>query len=61
MYTLGRKDYGRLGLGENSTDVDEPTVVPKLKDKKCVDIACGSCVSYAVTEEGLFYNLVDSW
>ena len=51
-YSLGRREYGRLGLGENCTDAAKPTVIPALNDKKCVDVACGSSVSFAVTDSG---------
>lgn len=53
-YVLGRKEYGRLGLGENCDDATEPTLIPALKDKKVINISCGSCVSFAVTEEGIY-------
>ncbi|XP_075211918.1 regulator of chromosome condensation-like [Lycorma delicatula] len=54
-YALGRREYGRLGLGENCTDASKPTQIPALKNKKCVDIACGSSVSFAVTSDGEVY------
>lgn len=56
VYALGRKEYGRLGLGENCSDAIKPTVIPILKDIKCVNIACGSTVSFAVTEDGTYYR-----
>jgi len=49
---LGRSEYGRLGLGEDATDATVPTAVPSLVGKKCVEVGCGSVVSYAVTEDG---------
>ncbi|XP_054262997.1 regulator of chromosome condensation-like isoform X2 [Macrosteles quadrilineatus] len=56
VYASGRKDYGRLGLGSDCPEVvDKPTVVPGLQGKKCIDIACGTCVSFAVTEDGEVY------
>lgn len=55
VYALGRKEYGRLGLGENSEDAKEPTLIPALSDFKCIDVACGSTVSFAVTEFGVCY------
>ena len=51
-YVLGRKEYGRLGLGNDCEDANEPTVIPALQDKKVINISCGSCASFAVTEEG---------
>ena len=57
MYSIGRAEYGRLGLGQSDqsgehTDAKVPTPVPGLQDKKCVDVSCGTCVSFAVTAEG---------
>lgn len=50
VYTLGRADYGRLGLGENSGEKKEPTQV-KL-EKKCTSISAGQSVSFALLEDG---------
>lgn len=55
VYALGRKDYGRLGLGRAAEDVDFPTAIAALEDYKCVDVACGTTVSYAISENGLSY------
>lgn len=52
---LGRSDYGRLGLGETEGDAKVPTGIPTLKSETCVEIACGSAVSYAVTDNGTCY------
>ena len=52
VYCIGRREYGRLGLGEDSTDVMIPTLIPALKDEKCVEVAAGEAVSFAVTESG---------
>lgn len=52
VYSLGRKEYGRLGLGEDCEDVAEPTLITAFKDKKVVDISCEGNVSYAVTDDG---------
>ena len=30
--------------------------MPALKDKKCVEVSCGTCVSFAVTEDGECYS-----
>ena len=60
VYSLGRKEYGRLGLGK---DVDKekaaPTQVKALQGQKCVNVACGTAVSFAVMENGVysFHNL----
>lgn len=50
VYCIGRKDYGRLGLGKDCKDASEITEIPGLK--KCVYIGCGNSTSFAVTEKG---------
>jgi len=54
VYSLGRQEYGRLGLGEVGEDALVPTVVPQMQD--CVEVACGTAVSYAVTAGGDCYS-----
>lgn len=56
VYALGRKEYGRLGLGNNCEDAKVPTFIGLLKGLKCVDVACGASVSFAVTESGKVYG-----
>lgn len=56
IFALGRKEYGRLGLGENCEDAKELTPIPKLESKKVVDIACGSTTSFAVLDNGEVYS-----
>jgi len=54
VHSLGRKEYGRLGLGESVLEEkSKPTVVPKLRGKKCVHVSCGTAVSYAVASDGV--------
>lgn len=59
-YAIGRKEYGRLGLGKESEDATELTEIAALKNKMVVNIACGSATSFAVTDKGklilIFYN-----
>lgn len=55
VFVLGRKEYGRLGLGENCEDAKELTVVPTFNDFKCIDVAAGSAQSFAITDEGELY------
>ncbi|KAK6622998.1 hypothetical protein RUM43_008850 [Polyplax serrata] len=55
VYVLGRKEYGRLGLGKDCGDAKELTLVPTLSSEECIDIACGSSVSFAVTKTGVCY------
>lgn len=57
VYSLGRKDYGRLGLGkENLEEKTEPTLVTSLRDKKCITINCGNTVSFSVDSDGKIYG-----
>ncbi|XP_043256607.1 regulator of chromosome condensation [Colletes gigas] len=56
VFVLGRKEYGRLGLGSNCLDAKELTAVPVLSSFKCVDVAAGSAQSFAVTESGSLYS-----
>ncbi|XP_043281398.1 regulator of chromosome condensation isoform X2 [Venturia canescens] len=55
VFVLGRKEYGRLGLGDTCEDAKELTLVPSLADLKCIDVAAGSAQSFAVTEKGDLY------
>lgn len=50
VYSLGRAEYGRLGLGEGAEEKSEPTPVMGIELAK--GVACGASVSYAVTREG---------
>ncbi len=58
VYSLGRHDYGVLGLGEDVTsEVHVPTQIKgELETQPCVEIACGTSVSYAVTASGHAYS-----
>eukprot|EP00111_Clytia_hemisphaerica_P017634 TCONS_00052166-protein len=56
VYSFGRAEYGRLGLGTDAKETAVPVKVPKLADKKVKDVACGESVSYAVTEKGQLYS-----
>lgn len=55
IFVMGRKEYGRLGLGPNCSDAEELTPVPALSSIKCIDVAAGSAQSFAVTETGELY------
>uniref|UniRef100_A0A8D0DGZ2 Regulator of chromosome condensation 1 n=1 Tax=Salvator merianae TaxID=96440 RepID=A0A8D0DGZ2_SALMN len=50
VYSLGRADYGMLGLGKGASDKNVPTAIPDLP--KSSSVACGERVGYAVTEDG---------
>ncbi|KAH6920907.1 hypothetical protein HPB50_028103 [Hyalomma asiaticum] len=58
VFSLGRKEYGRLGLGTSmpakNDDQATPSQVPGLSG--CVDISCGEAVSYAIDEEGRLHS-----
>lgn len=53
VFVMGRKEYGRLGLGPNCSDAKELTLVSALSSMKCIDISAGSAQSFAVTELGM--------
>lgn len=53
-YSLGRSEYGRLGLGETAEEKSEPTVIPDLP--KIASVACGASVSYAVSKDGRVFS-----
>ncbi|XP_039595900.1 regulator of chromosome condensation isoform X1 [Polypterus senegalus] len=53
VYSLGRAEYGRLGLGKEAEEKRIPTLVPVLTD--VISVACGASVSYAVTRNGHLY------
>ncbi|XP_073341564.1 regulator of chromosome condensation [Pagrus major] len=53
VYSLGRADYGRLGLGEGAEEKSDPTLVTGMEPASSV--ACGASVSFAVTREGSVY------
>ncbi|TKC40526.1 hypothetical protein EI555_013087 [Monodon monoceros] len=49
-YSLGRAEYGRLGLGEGAEEKSVPTFISRLPAVSSV--ACGASVGYAVTKDG---------
>lgn len=53
-FAIGRKDYGRLGLGNIEEEViDKLTEIKSLEEKGIVSLECGECCSFAVSEEGM--------
>lgn len=50
VYSLGRAEYGRLGLGQGAEETSEPTLV-KGVEPVC-NVTSGTCASFAVTREG---------
>ncbi|XP_019741786.1 regulator of chromosome condensation isoform X2 [Hippocampus comes] len=53
VYSLGRAEYGRLGLGEEAAEKSEPTIVSGIEPAS--GVTCGASVSFAVTKEGCAY------
>ncbi|XP_075459977.1 regulator of chromosome condensation isoform X2 [Ascaphus truei] len=53
-YSLGRAEYGRLGLGEDAEEKSEPTAIPGLPS--IASINCGASVSYAVSKDGSVFS-----
>ena len=58
VFVLGRKEYGRLGLGPVESDATDLTPVTILEEMKCVDVAAGSAQSFAVTEAGKIHWII---
>ena len=55
VYVMGRREYGRLGLGENSTlEPATPTRVPQLD--KIVEVSASTVCSFGVSESGAVYS-----
>nr|XP_019553087.2 regulator of chromosome condensation-like [Aedes albopictus]XP_029727942.1 regulator of chromosome condensation-like [Aedes albopictus] len=55
VHVIGRKEYGRLGLGNVTEDAKTVTPVEALADKNVVEICCGESASFAVTDSGEVY------
>ncbi|XP_068179989.1 regulator of chromosome condensation [Antennarius striatus] len=53
VYSLGRAEYGRLGLGKEAEETSEPRLVKGMEAVSSVE--CGVAVSFAVTREGSLY------
>ncbi|XP_061919257.1 regulator of chromosome condensation isoform X1 [Entelurus aequoreus] len=53
VYSLGRAEYGRLGLGEGAEEQSEPTPVTGIESAR--GVTCGASVSFAVTKKGAAY------
>lgn len=56
VYVIGRKDYGRLGLGNVPDDLTELKPVTTLKGKRIVSVSCGEAQSFALSEDGKLYS-----
>ena len=55
VFCLGRSEYGRLGLGQETGDAGTATAVGKVEGPAAL-VGCGTAVSYAVTKEGACYR-----
>ncbi|KAI8034196.1 hypothetical protein M5D96_013047 [Drosophila gunungcola] len=60
LYTWGLGEYGRLGHGDNTTQL-KPKLVAALAGKRVVQVACGSrdAQTLALTEDGAVYSWGD--
>ncbi|XP_054728194.1 probable E3 ubiquitin-protein ligase HERC2 [Anastrepha obliqua] len=60
LYTWGLGEYGRLGHGDNATQL-KPKLVAALSGKRVIQVACGSrdAQTLALTEEGVVYSWGD--
>ncbi|XP_055714173.1 regulator of chromosome condensation [Phlebotomus papatasi] len=54
-YVVGRKEYGRLGLGEDSEDATALTRISNLGKYSIESIGCGDNQSFAVTSHGTVF------
>lgn len=52
VYVIGRKEYGRLGLGDVSVDATTLIPIDTLANRSISEIACGESTSFAVTDKG---------
>lgn len=55
VFAIGRKDYGRLGLGSVSEDLEKLTEITSLADKNIDSIHCGDSNTFALSKKGEVY------
>ncbi|KAI9577749.1 regulator of chromosome condensation-like isoform X1 [Glossina fuscipes] len=55
VQVVGRKEYGRLGLGPANADATELTTISVLAQQDIVHISCGDAQSFALTSDGGLY------
>ncbi|XP_065662391.1 regulator of chromosome condensation [Hydra vulgaris] len=55
-YSIGRSEYGRLGLGKDAKETSLPKKIVSIEKENVVKIACGEAVSFAVTDKGHLYS-----
>ncbi|KAG0717378.1 Regulator of chromosome condensation [Chionoecetes opilio] len=56
-HCMGRREYGRLGLGELKEDMKKPTPVASLLKHKAKSVSAGECMSLVVVEGGRCYSV----
>ncbi|XP_022092763.1 regulator of chromosome condensation-like [Acanthaster planci] len=56
VYSIGRTDYGRLGLGDECKESYKPAQVAVLDAEEVVTIGCGSSMSICTTKKGDVYS-----
>uniref|UniRef100_A0A1L8E655 Putative alpha-tubulin suppressor n=1 Tax=Nyssomyia neivai TaxID=330878 RepID=A0A1L8E655_9DIPT len=55
-YVIGRKEYGRLGLGDINDDPTELTHITELKKHTIASVSCGDSQSFALTADGKVFG-----
>ena len=55
VFTWGWNCNGQLGLGDVENRIT-PQTIPKLRKRHCVDMACGSRFTLALTPHGTVYS-----
>ena len=56
VLTCGRREYGRLGLGENCEEPSVPTRIESLKGVTAKSVEAGGSCSFVVTATGELYS-----
>lgn len=57
-WAIGRKDYGRLGIGPVKEEAVDTLTPIDLSD--ITEVACGECCSFAITTNGMYFILESS-
>ena len=56
VYSVGRHEYGRLGLGANAKEAAKPMQVTSLDNENISMVACGEAVSFAISSKGDLFS-----
>ncbi|XP_071515254.1 regulator of chromosome condensation-like isoform X1 [Panulirus ornatus] len=56
VHCMGRREYGRLGMGDLNHDIKKPTPIESLVGQKAIRVSAGECVSLVVMESGDVYG-----